>query len=116
MTSDTSNAPRDVQQGWEEKVAAKRKQRQESIPQEWLIPPIADHGANVLKAPETSGVLTQKELEITVTDPSLLLEKLAQGVLTSVEVTVAFCKRAAIAHQLVSRLLNDSSHLAHHAI
>jgi len=46
-----------------------------------------------------------EELEITeIDDVSALLDKLAKGEWSSVEVTTAFYKRAIIAHQLVNCL------------
>lgn len=48
------------------------------------------------------GILTAKELQITEQyTVSQLLEALKSGQLTALEVTVAYCKRAAIAQQLV---------------
>lgn len=57
-------------------------------------------------------MLTEKELRITEAyDVRHLLKALASGELTSVDVTVAFCKRAAIAQQLACSnfsLVSDS--------
>lgn len=53
--------------------------------------------------PLTCGLLNKTETRITSDhDATALLEKLADGIWSVEEVTVAFCKRAAIAHQLVS--------------
>lgn len=76
----------------------------EAIPPPWRlpieqIPTVA--GANVIDIPRTCGLLTPKQIEITEQTATELLAKLANGSLTSVEVTEAFCARAAIAHQLV---------------
>ncbi|KAM3562049.1 hypothetical protein MY1884_002045, partial [Beauveria asiatica] len=50
-----------------------------------------------------SGIPSEKELDITEShNVSELLEALAGGKLTALEVTTAFCKRAAIAHQLLT--------------
>lgn len=53
--------------------------------------------------PRSSGLLSERELTITekYSVPELLA-KLASGELTSLEVTTAFSKRAAIAQQVVS--------------
>ena len=56
----------------------------------------------VLDLPARSGVLSERELEITELMAYELLPKLADKTYTSVEVTRAFCKRATIAHQIVS--------------
>lgn len=54
---------------------------------------------------EETNVLTVKERDITEKhDATSLLEMIASGQISSLEVTTAFCKRAAIAHQLVCRL------------
>jgi amidase len=46
-------------------------------------------------------ILSEKELEITTSPPESLLERLATGKITSVEVTSAFLRRAALAQKLV---------------
>jgi amidase len=49
-----------------------------------------------------SGILTQRELKITGEYTVLdLISAMANGSLTTVEVTLAYYKRAAVAHQLV---------------
>ncbi|KAF7184801.1 hypothetical protein CNMCM7691_006604 [Aspergillus felis] len=56
---------------------------------------------NVMDIPRTCGLLSERELEITEQyDVRELLRAMADKRLTAEEVTVAFCKRAAIAHQL----------------
>lgn len=51
-----------------------------------------------------SGILSSHEIQITEAyDVAGLLKGLASGTLTAVDVTAAFSKRAAIAHQLVSQ-------------
>ena len=56
-----------------------------------------------MEVPLTCGILSETELKITSDyDATALLEKLRSGVWSVEEVTVAFCKRAAIAQQLVS--------------
>lgn len=88
---------------WEETVRAKRQQQQDAIPREWIITtPISSDLSNVLSIPGSCGLLSAKEQVITATDTPILLGNLAQGTWSSVEVTTAFCKRAVIAHQLVS--------------
>jgi amidase len=86
---------------WEERAADKRNRINDSIPQEWKIqsPPTED---SVLDFPKNSGILSDQELAITESSASDLVRKLAQGELKAVDVTVAFCKRAALAHQLVN--------------
>ncbi|EGE85958.1 fatty-acid amide hydrolase [Blastomyces dermatitidis ATCC 18188] len=56
---------------------------------------------NVMDVPRKCGVLNPKELEITERwDIQGLLQQIATGKLSAREVTEAFCKRAAISHQL----------------
>lgn len=85
---------------WEERAADKRHRIEQSIPAEWKVKslPTAD---SVFDFPEKSGLLSEKELEITQSSATDLVAKLAKGELKSVDVTLAFCKRAALAHQLV---------------
>ncbi|EMD42024.1 hypothetical protein CERSUDRAFT_79624 [Gelatoporia subvermispora B] len=90
---------------WQEQVADKRRRLQESLPKEWLITPPPDDQLNRMDVPETCGLLTPRELEITnKADVAVVLQKLASAEWSSVEVTTAFCKRAVIAHQLTNCL------------
>ncbi|KAF8832169.1 hypothetical protein HHX47_DHR1001153 [Lentinula edodes] len=87
-------------------IAAKKKAKQQAlIPKEWMLKlddiPI---GADVSRVPETCGLMTVTEIQITNSDVDDLLEKLAAGEWSSVLVTTAFYKRAIIAHQLAWNL------------
>ena len=93
---------------WKTVVAEKRAEVAKQIPEEWRLPssildtisPAAD--INVIDVPATSGILTPKEVELTEKyDAVDLIAKMTSKELTSSEVTLAFCKRAAIAHQVV---------------
>lgn len=89
---------------WEQIGARKRAALQASIPKEWvvpvdLLPP--DSQNDVTTWPESSGWFTTEELAITDLTATELVSKLASGTYSSVEVTKAFCKRAAAAHALV---------------
>lgn len=89
---------------WEEIGARKRKELSASIPEEWRIPADllpSEAEDDVTTWPETCGWFTAKELAITNSTASQLIPKLTSGQLSSEEVTRAFCKRAAAAHQLV---------------
>ncbi|KAK9446659.1 amidase signature domain-containing protein [Limtongia smithiae] len=82
--------------------AAKKKSLLEAIPAEWHVVVPADTD-NLTKFAETCGVLTPREIEITAAyDAVALLERVHAGKYTSLEVAVAFCKRAAIAHQAIN--------------
>ncbi|PLN86170.1 amidase [Aspergillus taichungensis] len=97
---------------WEQKAQAKQAAAAAKIPAEWRLPEkllqdLQQQGpaASVLNIPRECGLLTQRELDITETvDATALLARLASRELTSSEVTVAFCKRAAIAQQLTGCL------------
>jgi amidase len=86
-------------------IAAEKKAQQWSkIPENWRIPTEIFHNAtNVMDIPLTCGLLNETEYSITSNyDATALFEKLKAGVWSVEQVTVAFCKRAAIAQQLVS--------------
>lgn len=87
---------------WQDLVADKKLRQAASIPKEWLITYPAHTVLDVRKVPDECGLLTPKEIEITNTvDVQTILANLATGKWTSVEVTLAFYKRAIIAQQLV---------------
>ena len=62
-----------------------------------------DSSSSVLRVPSSCGLLTPAEIDITENNDAMaLLGKIARLELSSYAVTAAFCKRAAIAQQLVS--------------
>lgn len=85
---------------WEDTAADKRDRIAKSIPSEWRID-TSSLSDNVMGVPAECGILSAEELEITESSAVDLVAKLAKGELKSVTVTTAFCKRAAIAHQVV---------------
>lgn len=99
---------------WQAKASARRAQRDSALPAEWKLPsaiwdslklPLESNKNNLIELDivRKSGILTQKELEITENfDVDALLNLLATGKLSALEVTIAFSKRAAIAQELVS--------------
>lgn len=89
----------------EESILQKRASQASAIPAAWKLPtvPAVDTGFNALDFIRSVPILSREETEITeTTDAKVLLAKLATGELSSVKVTTAFCKRAAIAHQLTN--------------
>lgn len=88
-----------------QKVAAKAQASvHDAIPTKWKLSASQldlAATANVTDIPRTCGILTETQLAITEQMATELLAKLASGQISSVEVTEAFCTRAAIAHQLV---------------
>ena len=91
---------------WSHLVAEKKQRQLNSIPQNWLVspPPDSDSTLDVTGFPETCGLLTTREIEITNTSTDVLLQKLAGSEWSSVDVTTAFYKRAIVAQQLVSQI------------
>lgn len=90
---------------WKE-ISAKAQQKVlDDIPADWKVPqdalPPADQ-ANIVDFPANSGRLSQLEVEITESLATEIVARLANTTWSAVDVTTAFCKRAAIAHQLVS--------------
>lgn len=87
---------------WKELVMGKRRQQAATIPKAWILKNLPTKDTlNVVDFSETCGLLTAKEVGITNSDVCLLLENLATSKWSAVEVTIAFAKRAIIAHQLV---------------
>ncbi|KAF9241345.1 general amidase [Melanogaster broomeanus] len=89
---------------WSQLAADKKQRQQKEIPHDWLIAAPHETTLNVTGFPETYGLLTPQEIEITNTDVDVLLKKLASAEWSSVAVTTAFYKRAIIAQQLVNCL------------
>jgi amidase len=93
---------------WEDIGQKARTKVLDSIPPEWRLPedklPPADQ-ANVLDVPSKSGLFTEHEISITTSSATHIVQAIASGEWKAVDVTRAFCKRAAVAHQLVSRPL-----------
>lgn len=87
----------------------KKLQRSNKIPKSWLISSATLEGINnCLEVPVTCGILTDVECDITSNhDATALLEKLKSRIWSVEQVTVAFCKRAAIAQQLVSSFISN---------
>ncbi|KIX03954.1 uncharacterized protein Z518_07507 [Rhinocladiella mackenziei CBS 650.93] len=98
-------------QDWKDLVAKKRAEQAKGLPEEWRLPSTildtigATADISVLDVPAKCGLLTPKELEITEKyDAVDLIAKMAAKELSSYEVTLALCKRAAVAHQVTNCL------------
>ncbi|KAL0573367.1 hypothetical protein V5O48_008586 [Marasmius crinis-equi] len=93
---------------WRTLASEKKAKQLASIPKEWLdrlatnIPPSTE--LDVTSYPRVCGLLDGRELDITESDVTSLLLKVASGEWTALEVTIAFCKRAVIAQQLTNCL------------
>ena len=91
---------------WVAIARRKRAERQSRIPKAWLLStlPSADT-IDVRSVPRTGGILTSNELSITEDyDATALAEAIRSRKLTAEQVTLAFCKRAAIAQQVCNCL------------
>lgn len=94
-----------VSTDWKELAAKKKQAQHDAIPAEWLLPadklPPREQKA-VTTCAAACGLLSARELEITDgVDIGALLGKLASGEWSAYDVTLAYYKRAIIAHQLV---------------
>jgi amidase len=86
---------------WRSRATEKKHRIEESIPPEWRISAPLPGDSPAMELPEASGLMSAQELAITASSATDLVRRIATGELTSVAVTTAFCKRAALAHQLV---------------
>ena len=87
---------------WQDLAKAKRDSILESIPKEWLIGPIPSVEAQRdVTGDYICKMLSTSEIEITETDATGIVNKIASGEWSAEEVTRAFCHRAVLAHQLV---------------
>ncbi|KAL1303077.1 hypothetical protein AAFC00_006521 [Neodothiora populina] len=83
---------------WQSIAAAKRHELEDAISEYKIEESLLD-GTNTTSWPSASGLLSPRELKITESRAVDLVEKLRSRDYSAVEVTVAFCKRAAIAQQ-----------------
>lgn len=87
---------------WQQIASTAQQSVINSIPAKWRLSEALDPSlTDVRSVPRTCGLLTPKQLNITEQTASELVAQLREGKLSSVEVTEAFCGRAAIAHQCV---------------
>ncbi|EPX70952.1 acetamidase [Schizosaccharomyces octosporus yFS286] len=99
---------------WQTISAQYCAKRDSTIPESMKLKSVAGMDAlNVTNVPKTCGLLTPRELELTEKyDATGLADLIKQHKTTSKELVVAFCKRAAIAQQLlncVTELLLDEA-------
>lgn len=96
-------------QGWQDVAKRRRDEIRCGIPPGYHLPETLLNAQSSISLPEDSGILDQKELEITRLTATELLKLIHNETYTSVEVTTAFCKRAAVAHQAVGAMIYVSS-------
>ena len=93
---------------YKEIATAKQADALSKIPPEWrltveILEKISpDSDISVEDVPSSCGILSPTEIDITENySATVLAKEIALGVFTALQVTQAFCKRAAIAQQLV---------------
>lgn len=98
---------------WQKLIEVKLADRDSRIRPEWRLDEQITNQVNhhstvsAFDLLDQTDLLTEREREITEKhDASTLIQMMATGAISSVEVTVALCKRAAIAQQLVCVLLH----------
>lgn len=89
---------------WESKIRHKRAALSSAIASQWAIDsiPTVEQRANVVDWPRL--VLSENDVVITESPPLAILANVHAGVWSAEDVTRAFCRRAALAHQLVNCL------------
>jgi amidase len=113
MTSSTTEP------SWQAATATKRAECLSKIPKGWMLPsslldkydlgPTSGTDVVSLDIPRVSGLLSPTELAITEDYTATeLIQEITKRRFTSVEVTLAFSKRATIAHQLVGDIISYS--------
>ncbi|CAK7891825.1 hypothetical protein CAAN1_19S00254 [[Candida] anglica] len=87
---------------WQDIARAKREAVDSGIPRKWRLEdiPSVDEVRSVIVYIEEK--LNEKEVEITNSTVVELAEKISRGELSAIEVTKAFCHRAALTHQLTT--------------
>jgi amidase len=87
---------------WRETARQKRQQQASSIPVGWRLKTIPSDFKDCRPVIEACGILSAKELEITnTTEGPRILHNITSRTWTSEAVATAFCKRAAVAQQLI---------------
>lgn len=90
---------------WKSIVQHKRARQLAAIPASWRLSTPTNSSQTTLETIHSCGILTPEELQWTeITDIRDLLCRLASREVSSVQLTTAFCKRAAIAQQLTKCL------------
>ncbi|GAM85567.1 hypothetical protein ANO11243_035740 [Dothideomycetidae sp. 11243] len=105
-----------VTMAWEGLAASKRQALADSIPEEWRIQSSDEISAksliNVTEWQPRPEYFSPLELEITSSTAAQLLTCIRSGTWSSEQVIRAFCKRAAVGHQLLNCLSETMFHPA----
>ncbi len=94
---------------WQSKAAAKKAAILASIPEEWRLSPAQlklAEGKRDITGPFIQQFLDDAEVTIISLDSVPIVEAIKSRKLSTVQVTRAFCKTAAIAHQIVCYCFN----------
>jgi hypothetical protein len=100
---------------WRAKAKAKTQATLAKIPNEWRLPKEELNKADAQRDITGSFIeqyLDESTLRIIKEDATTLVSKVQRGQLTARQVTLAFCKPAAIAHQIVRSITRLKPHLA----
>jgi amidase len=89
---------------WKDIALEKREAILAAIPSEWRIDAPTAEEVKDITGSYIEQYLEPKEIEITNTDAIGIVDKAKSGAWSAVEITRAFCHRAALAHQLTSCL------------
>lgn len=93
-------------ESWEARAAAKRATTRAKVPREWILGPEEIEKASRqrdITGPFIEQYLLLQEISITNEGSVEIVGNIKAGLYTATEVTSAFCKRAAIAYQIVIR-------------
>jgi amidase len=83
---------------WKDIAREAQEVRADSMPKEWMLnTPLPKTVMNVMDVPYTCGIMSKEEVDLTDKDTTELFELLASRKVKGYDVTLAFCKRAAIA-------------------
>lgn len=90
-------------QHYKEIAAIALKRREDALPKDLLLPTesLSNLPRNLTTVPRSSKHFTAEELDITESNAEDILLKIKEKSWTSLQVTKAFCKAAAVAQQLV---------------
>ena len=92
---------------WQKLAETKRRENIAKIPQEWLLSEriiVEGKERKKIEGDFIESLLDPETLEIISQDSEDILDLLRNGSLSALQVTRAFCKRGAYAHQLVCNL------------
>ncbi|KAH8173611.1 amidase domain-containing protein [Sarocladium implicatum] len=91
---------------WQSIAQATQSRLAAKIPAQWRLSDeiLQSSQKDVSDIPRTCGLLTERELDITIRDSTYILEQVHSAQYSAEEVCLAFCKRSAIVHQLVNCL------------